>query len=725
MKSKSLLRIVLLLVAMTCATSLWAQNIITLTTTQAKGKELKLTIEAYDSFTVEGATLKEGNKYTLTAEDGKITLRGDITKLNCQDNQLSTIDVSKNTLLEELHCSNNQLTTLDVSKNTLLKQLNCQSNQLSALDLSKNIMLKMLSCANNQLSALDVSKNISLTTLSCANNQLTKLDLAKNTQLLELNCGNNQLSALDVAQNTMLTSLSCTGNQISTLNLSQHEHLQTLFCHINRLIELNLSGCKKLSWLNCSGNQLTELNLSQCTELVRISCFNNQLSALDVSKSPLLEHINCTKNNIESKAAMDAFIASLPDRSILPNGELRLVDFTQESDGKPLPEEGNMCDKKQITAIHQQGWMPYATQYDEAGLPLTEEYAGSEVIIRLTTALKKGEELQLNIPSNSSLRIKGATLKKGTENRYTLTAEDGRVTLLGHITELDCSGNQITAIDLAQCARLTQFNCLNNQLTTLDLSRNAGLKDLNCLNNQLTTLDLSQNTELRDLNCSANPLTTLNLSQNTKLMGLHCERNQLSELDLSKNTELVSLECSLNKLTTLNLSQNTKLTRLYCERNQLSELDLSQCTELTVLACTKNKISGKDAMDTLIASLPNRSGMTDKGAFIAVNFLNELHKEALPEEGNVCDKNQVAAARERGWSVLEIKLHENNESGNVEYKEYAGSEPVAIEEVLAEEDSATIVAIYTTEGHRIAELQPGVNIIRLSNGTTRKVLVRE
>lgn len=85
----------------------------------------------------------------------------------------------------------------------------------------------------------------------------------------------------------------------------------------------------------------------------------------------------------------------------------------------------------------------------------------------------------------------------------------------------------------------------------------------------------------------------------------------------------------------------------------------------------------------------------------------------------------MAAARERGWSVLEIKLHENNESGNVEYKEYAGSEPVAIEEVLTEEDSSTIVAIYTTEGHRIAELQPGVNIIRLSNGSTRKVLVRE
>ena len=35
-------------------------------------------------------------------------------------NQLTTLDVSKNTALTDLDCDNNQLTTLDVSKNTAL-----------------------------------------------------------------------------------------------------------------------------------------------------------------------------------------------------------------------------------------------------------------------------------------------------------------------------------------------------------------------------------------------------------------------------------------------------------------------------------------------------------------------------------------------------------------------------------------------------------------------------
>lgn len=50
--------------------------------------------------------------------------------------------------------------------------------------------------------------------------------------------------------------------------------------------------------------------------------------------------------------------------------------------------------------------------------------------------------------------------------------------------------------------------------------------------------------------------------------------------------------------------------------------------------------------------------------------------------------------------------------------------PIAIEEVFTEERDAVIVAIYTEDGHRIGSLQPGVNIIRLSNGAVRKVLVR-
>ena len=45
--------------------------------------------------------------------------------LDCEYNQLTTLDVSNNTALRELYCRNNQLTALDVSNNTALQRLDC------------------------------------------------------------------------------------------------------------------------------------------------------------------------------------------------------------------------------------------------------------------------------------------------------------------------------------------------------------------------------------------------------------------------------------------------------------------------------------------------------------------------------------------------------------------------------------------------------------------------
>ena len=90
------------------------------------------------------------------------------------------------TALEDLRCDYNQLTSLDVSKNTALTLLECSGNQLPSLDVSQNTALTYLSCGSNQLTSIDVSKNTALTTLYCSNNQLTSLDVSKNTSLKEL-----------------------------------------------------------------------------------------------------------------------------------------------------------------------------------------------------------------------------------------------------------------------------------------------------------------------------------------------------------------------------------------------------------------------------------------------------------------------------------------------------------------------------------------------------------
>ena len=115
------------------------------------------------------------HSYTYTASSAHtIIITGEnITALECSSNQLTALDVSKNTVLQNLWCTQNQLTVLDVSNNTALTILEFVLNQLTALDVSNNTALIYLNCSNNQLTTLNVSNNTALQTFYCAANQLT------------------------------------------------------------------------------------------------------------------------------------------------------------------------------------------------------------------------------------------------------------------------------------------------------------------------------------------------------------------------------------------------------------------------------------------------------------------------------------------------------------------------------------------------------------------------
>jgi hypothetical protein len=148
--------------------------------------------------------------------------------LECNDNLLTSLDVSNNTALTGLFCGYNQLTSLDVSNNTALNILYCYFNHLTSLDVSNNITLISLWCNSNQLTSLDVSNNTALTDLDCNNNQLTSLDVSNNTVLTNLYCYSNQLTSLDVSNNTALTGLDCKNNQLTSLDVSNNTALTYL-----------------------------------------------------------------------------------------------------------------------------------------------------------------------------------------------------------------------------------------------------------------------------------------------------------------------------------------------------------------------------------------------------------------------------------------------------------------------------------------------------------------
>ena len=60
-----------------------------------------------------------------------------LTYLACPGNELTSLDVSKNTALTYLYCYSNQLTSLDVSKNTALSGLYCGGNKFDCAALKR------------------------------------------------------------------------------------------------------------------------------------------------------------------------------------------------------------------------------------------------------------------------------------------------------------------------------------------------------------------------------------------------------------------------------------------------------------------------------------------------------------------------------------------------------------------------------------------------------------
>ena len=159
---------------------------------------------------------------------------------------------------------------------------------------------------------------------------------------------------------------------------------------------------------------------------------------------------------------------------------------------------------------------------------------------------------------------------------------------------LNCSGNQLTELNIRNCTQITNLQCNKNSLSQLDLSNNIQLIDLNCWENQLTELNLSNNTKLTELYCGLNQLTQLDLSNNVQLIYLNCSENQLTELNLSNNTKLTELYCGLNQLSQLDLNNNTDLTSLSCYNNQFTQIDLSRNTKLTDLECFNNELTQLD-----------------------------------------------------------------------------------------------------------------------------------
>ena len=201
----------------------------------------------------------------------------------------------------------------------------------------------------------------------------------------------------------------------------------------------------------------------------------------------------------------------------------------------------------------------------------------------------------INTNNDTEIQITEAEAFSGSISCSNLNISDlTGIEAFVNLVTLDCSQNNLTALDLSQNTVLRILKCGLNDLGSLDLSNNPALSYLDCSVSGLSTLDVSHNTQLTSITCSGNSLATLDLSNNTKLIYLYCNKNDLTMLNITQCKDLDALDCTNNKFTNLDLSSNTSLTNISCYQNDLTTLNMSQNVLLSNISCSNNKLEALD-----------------------------------------------------------------------------------------------------------------------------------
>ena len=128
-----------------------------------------------------------------------------IEHVNISGNQLRSTGLKSNGVsnIKSLLCAGNNMTTISyLSSMTNMQTFLCQNNQLSSLSISKCKALRDLVAFNNQLVALNTPALPILFNLYVDNNQLETLDFSSNPGIQHISAGGNNLKELTWANKT-------------------------------------------------------------------------------------------------------------------------------------------------------------------------------------------------------------------------------------------------------------------------------------------------------------------------------------------------------------------------------------------------------------------------------------------------------------------------------------------------------------------------------------------
>lgn len=520
----------------------------------------------------------------------------------CKNQNIHTVDLSKNKKLKELRFNDNFTSILNLS-NLNLKEVDCSRNNITTLDLSNSSDLVKLWAEDNKISSINLNNCINLENLILVNNLIEKIDLTKNEKLKTVHVDNNKnLSELNIDKNIMLHHLGISNTSIKEINLLNNKNLIQLHSGNNEIKEYNLSNNTLLeslilidsnvTKLDLNNNQklqeifitdcrhLKEINTKECKDLVKINIDNVSLKYLDFSKAENLK--NCNLYGLD--------LGYLNINKNAPLNSISQIDRYQRIYDVKVSKENT--------------------------IDLNELFPGintDKVTINTENITKKGNIIKLE--KNRPREIDYVYNTGGKNNTLLLpvklildyeSAEEGIILndtnfpdyrfrrLIGNMMDVQEGGK----ISNTKLAKIENIEVYNEGITTLKgIEFFTGLKSLECGENNLTELDLSENINLKEIYCEDNSISDLKLPKSNNLMYLDCSNNELDNLNLAKYDKLIDLNCSSNPINKLELTNNTLLERIDIRKTNINSLNLKNQNVLENLYIEGSAISNKNNIE--------------------------------------------------------------------------------------------------------------------------------
>ncbi len=167
---------------------------------------------------------------------------------------------------------------------------------------------------------------------------------------------------------------------------------------------------------------------------------------------------------------------------------------------------------------------------------------------------------------------------------------------------------------------LTQLRCTSNLITTLDVTALTNLELLHCTSNQITSLNISGLSQLTTLWAQGNALPHIDLSGLDNIWWIWVNNNNLSQIDLTGLNTLEAIWIANNQLSNIDFTPTPNLNYIDVSGNFLTEIEVNHLTELGILDCQNNQIG-----DISISNLVNLYTL-----YIGNNLIEEIDGSQNP-----------------------------------------------------------------------------------------------